>query len=60
MKYKISFSVTENYPQAEVEAKDRDEAIKLYQNLWKEGKLSREVVKDARYSIQSVWKANSK
>ena len=30
MKYKVTFSVTDVYPTVEVDAKDRDEAIRLY------------------------------
>jgi len=54
MKYKVTFSVTDIYPTVEVEAKDRDEAIKLYQDMWKEGKLSPEgIVKDAQWRVVS-------
>ncbi len=61
MKYKVSFTLTDTYPSAEVEAKDRDEAVKVYQALWKDGKLSQEgVLKDAKWSIHSVWKSNGK
>lgn len=52
MKYTVSFSVTDMYPAAEVEANDRDQAIKLYQEMWKGGQLSG-VKKEARYSIVS-------
>ncbi len=56
MKYKVSFSVTDTYPQAEVEANDRNEAMKLYQKMWEDGKLSGEgIQKDARYSVSYVW-----
>jgi len=58
MKYKVTFSVTDVYPTVEVEAKDRDEAIKLYHDLWKQGKLSPEIVKDANWHVQSIWKTN--
>jgi hypothetical protein len=59
MKYKVTFSVTDIYPTVEVEAQDRDEAIKLYQDQWKQGKLSPEgIVKDAEWRVVSVWKAN--
>ena len=40
MKYKVTFSVLDTYPECEVEAKDRDEAIKLYHDLWKQGNLT--------------------
>ena len=56
MKYKVTFSVTDTYPMAEIEAKDRDEAIKAYQELWKQGKFTQGILKDARWSIESVWK----
>ncbi len=58
MKYKVTFSVTDIYPTAELEAIDRDEAIKLYHDMWKEGKLSPEIVKDARWQVLSTWKTN--
>ena len=35
MKYKVSFTVTDAYPETEIEAKDRDEAVRLYQDLFK-------------------------
>lgn len=61
MKYKVSFVVTDKYPTAEIEAKDRNEAIKLYQELWEQGKLAKEgVEKDARWSVISTWKTNAK
>ncbi len=60
MKYTVTFSVTDTYPHAEIEARDRDEAIKRYQDLWKQGKLSQDsIVKDARWNVASVWKANN-
>ncbi len=55
MKYNVTFSVTDIYPTAEIEAKDRDEAIKLYHDLWKEGKLSPEIIKDARWQALSTF-----
>ena len=58
MKYKVTFSVTDIYPTVEVEAKDRDEAIRLYHDLWKQGKLTPEIVKDAQWRVVSTWKAN--
>ena len=63
MKYNVSFSVTDTYPTMEIEAKDRNEAIKRYQELWEQGKLSKEgitVAKDARWSINSIWKISPK
>ena len=54
MKYKVTFSVTDIYPTVEVEAKDRDEAIKLYHDMWKQGKLTPEIVKDARWQVLST------
>ncbi len=59
MKYNVSFSVTDTYPTIEIEAKDRNEAIKRYQELWEQAKLTTEgmtVTKDTRWSIQSLWK----
>jgi len=56
MKYKVTFSVTDIYPTAEVEAIDRDEAIKLYHDLWKQGKLAPEIVKDAQWRVVSTMK----
>ena len=59
MKFKVSFSVTDTYPTIEIEAKDRNEAIKRYQELWEQAKLTTEgmtVTKDTRWSIQSLWK----
>ena len=59
MKYKVSFSVTDTYPTLEIEAKDRNEAIKRYQEAWEQAKLTTEgmtVTKDTRWSIQSLWK----
>ncbi len=58
MKYKVTFSVTDIYPTVEIEAIDRDEAIKLYHDLWKQGKLPPEIVKDAQWRVLSTWKAN--
>jgi hypothetical protein len=63
MKYKVTFSVTDTYPTVEIDAKDRDEAIKLYHDLWKQGKLSQEgiaVAKDARWNVQSIWNIHPK
>ena len=54
MKYTVTFSVTDIYPTVEVEAKDRDEAIKLYHDMWKEGKLLPEIVKDAQWQVRST------
>ena len=59
MKYNVSFSVTDTYPTLEIEAKDRNEAIKRYQEAWEQSKLTSEgmtVTKDTRWSIQSLWK----
>ena len=59
MKYNVSFSVTDTYPTLEIEAKDRNEAIKRYQEAWEQAKLTTEgmtVTKDTRWSIQSLWK----
>lgn len=54
MRYKISFSVTERYPEAEVEAPDRNQAVALYQDMWKSGQLSEKgVMKEAQYRIVS-------
>jgi len=54
MKYKVTFSVTDVYPTVEIEAKDRDEAIKLYQDQWKQGKLTPDgIVKDAQWRVVS-------
>lgn len=58
MKYKVSFSVTDTYPAAEIEAKDRDEAIAFYQKLWKDGNLGLAdlgIEKNAQFSVVSVW-----
>jgi hypothetical protein len=61
MKYKVSFTVTDSYPETEIEAKDRDEAVRLYQDLWKQGKLAHEGVhKDVKWKITSVWKGNGR
>ena len=54
MKYTVTFSVTDIYPTVEVEAKDRDEAIKLYHDQWKQGKLAPEIVKDAKWQVLST------
>jgi len=59
MKFKVSFSVTDTYPTLEIEAKDRNEAIKGNQEAWEQAKLSAEgmtVTKDTRWSVQSLWK----
>ena len=59
MKYNVSFSVTDIYPKGEVEAGDRNEAIKLYHDLWKQGNLAPEgISKDAQWRVVSTWKAN--
>ncbi len=58
MKYNVTFSVTDIYPAVEIDAQDRDEAIKHYHDLWKQGKLSPEIVKDARWQVLSTWKTN--
>ncbi len=54
MKYTVTFSVTDIYPTVAVEAQDRDSAIKLYHDLWKQGKLSHEIVKDAKWQVLST------
>jgi len=54
MKYNVSFSVTDIYPKGEVEVGDRNEAINLYQDLWKKNKLPGDILHDARYSVVSV------
>ena len=59
MKYKVTFSVTDIYPTVEVEAHDRDEAIKLYHDMWKQGKLSPEIVKDAQWRVLSTMTKGS-
>jgi hypothetical protein len=62
MKFKVSFSVTDTYPTIEIEAKDRNEAIKRYQETWEQAKLTTEgmtVTKDTRWSVQSLWKHTS-
>jgi hypothetical protein len=59
MKYKISFSVTDTNPTLEIEAKDRNEAIKRYQEAWEKAKLTAEgmtVTKDTKWCVQSIWK----
>jgi len=54
MKYTVTFSVTDVYPTVEVEAKDRDEAVKLYRDMWKDGKLTPEgIIKDANWQVVS-------
>jgi len=54
MKYKVTFSVTDIYPTVEVEAKDRDEAVLLYRNMWKDGKLTSDgITKDASWRVVS-------
>ena len=58
MKYKVTFSVNDIYPTVEVEAKDRDEAVRLYHDMWKEGKLKPEIVKEAHWQVVSTWKTN--
>ena len=58
MKYKVSFSVTDIYPTVEIDAKDRNEAIKNYHDLWKQEKLSPEIVKDAQWRVLSTMKLN--
>ncbi len=54
MKYKVTFSVTDIYPTVEIDAQDRDEAIKAYHDLWKQGKLAPELVKDAEWRVVST------
>ena len=56
MKYKVTFSVTDIYPTVEIDAQDRDEAIKAYHDLWKQGELAPEIVKDAQWRIVSTMK----
>ena len=58
MKYKVTFSVTDVYPTVEIEAHDRDEAIKNYHDLWKQGTLSPEIVKDAQWRVVSTMRLN--
>jgi len=58
MKYKVSFIVMDTYPTVEIEAKDRDEAVKLYQDLWKQGKFTQGILKDAKWNITSIWTAS--
>ncbi len=60
MKYNVSFSVTDLYPTVKIEAKDRDEAIKQYHDLWKQGKLTPEIVKDAQWRVVSTWTPSTK
>ena len=54
MKYKVTFSVTDIYPTVEIDAPDRDEAIKAYHDLWIQGKLAPEIVKDAQWRVVST------
>ena len=58
MKYKVTLSVTDTYPTIEIEAKDRNEAIKHYQTAWEHAVAGEgmTVTKDTRWSIQSLWK----
>jgi len=59
MKFTVSFSVTDTYPTLEFDTKDRNEAIKRYQEAWEQAKLTSEgmtVTKDTRWSVQSLWK----
>jgi len=59
MKYQVTFSVTDVYPTVAVEAHDRDEAIRLYQDQWKQGKLTPEgIVKDAHWRVVSHMSVN--
>jgi hypothetical protein len=58
MQYTVTFSVTDIYPTVEIEAKDRDEAIGFYHDLWKQGELSPEIVKDVQWRALSTWKTN--
>jgi len=59
MKYKVTFSVTDFYPTVEVEAKDRDEAIRLYHDMWIQGKLTPEgIIKDANWRVVSHMAAH--
>jgi len=59
MKYKVTFSVTDVYPTVEVEAKDRDEAIRLYHDMWIQGKLTPEgIIKDANWRVVSHMAAH--
>jgi hypothetical protein len=54
MKYKVTFSVTDVYPTVEIEAIDRDEAVKLYRDMWKDGKLTPEgITKNAQWQVVS-------
>jgi len=54
MKYTVTFSVTDVYPTVDVDAKDRDEAVKLYRDMWKDGKLAAEgIIKDAQWRVVS-------
>ena len=56
MKYKVTFSVRDTYPTAEVEAADKNQAVKLYQEMWEQGKLADTgIQKEARYSVVSLW-----
>ncbi len=56
MKYQVTFSVTDVYPTVEIDAHDRDEAIRNYHDLWQQGKLSPELVKDAQWRVVSTMK----
>jgi hypothetical protein len=61
MKYKVFFSVTDTYPEVEIEAEDREEAVRLYKEMWMKGLLSEYAIqKDARYSAVSLWKPKAK
>jgi len=54
MKYTVTFSVTDVYPTVAVEAHDRDEAIKLYHDMWNQGKLTPDgIIKDANWRVVS-------
>jgi hypothetical protein len=54
MKYQVTFSVTDVYPTVAIEAHDRDEAIKLYRDMWKDGKLTADgITKDAEWRVVS-------
>jgi hypothetical protein len=57
-KFNVSFSVTDTYPTLAIEAKDRNEAIKLYQAEWEKAVNGEgmTVTKDTRWNIQSSWK----
>jgi hypothetical protein len=54
MKYQVTFSVTDVYPTVAIEAHDRDESIKLYRDMWKDGKLTADgITKDAEWRVVS-------